>query len=412
MAKQASPVHASNRSQFRALIAAPTTPLYLVIASVAFLVSLGTLMVLSSSSVVAEYWKLSPYYFVVRQALILAVALLAAWVLARLSAETYVKLGWAAWVLSAVLLTAVLVVGDDRFGNRNWLTFGPISIQPSEFAKLGLIVFAAALLHRRSRTLNKPWALLIPLAPMALILFFLILAGRDVGTGLIMATIAGLIMWFIGTPMRILAPAAALGLGLMALLVFGSDNRSARIAIFLNPDSNPDLASQPMSALYALSSGGVWGVGLGASRQKWGGLQTGPHTDYIFAVIGEELGLFGSLAVLLAFAVFGFAGMLIAMRSDSLFCQITAASITGWMIVQAAVNIFVVMNLLPVLGVPLPFMSYGGSSLLASMMAVGVLISCARNTPDMRKHLEAKRRAKRTLRRRMTSVMAATKGDS
>src|SRR5690606_5622963 len=123
-----------------------------------------------------------------------------------------------------------------------------------------------------------------------------------------------------------------------------------------------------MSALYALASGGWWGLGLGASRQKWGGLKTGAHTDYIFAVIGEELGLFGVLAVIAGFALLAYAGFEIARRSDTLFGRIAAAGITGWLLVQAIINIFVVMHLLPVLGVPLPFVSYGGSALLANLL--------------------------------------------
>ncbi|NHB83970.1 FtsW/RodA/SpoVE family cell cycle protein [Tessaracoccus sp. HDW20] len=138
----------------------------------------------------------------------------------------------------------------------------------------------------------------------------------------------------------------------MALLVYGSGNRMDRIAIFLDPQSNTDLSSQPMSALYALASGGWWGLGLGASRQKYGGLKNGAHTDYIFAVIGEELGLFGVLLVIGLFGMLGWAGLAVAMRSDRMFNKVVAAGITGWFLTQAIINIFVVMHLLPVLGVP------------------------------------------------------------
>ena len=183
----------------------------------------------------------------------------------------------------------------------------------------------------------------------------------------------------------------------------------SRIAIFLDPQSNTDLSSQPMAALYALASGGWWGLGLGASKQKWGGLKDGAHTDYIFAVIGEELGLFGILLIVAMFALLGWAGLEIAMRSDKMFNRVVAAGITGWFLVQATINIFVVMHLLPVLGVPLPFVSYGGSALIASLMAVGVLLSLARDTPDARAYLASR---KAPARPRMTSVMAASREDS
>lgn len=402
----------SVKSQLRTLLDAPMAPFYFVIASVGFLVGLGTLMVLSSSSVIAQSWGRSPYYFAIRQLIFLPIGIVGAAVLSRLRPKQLMALGWPAWLLSAVLLSLVMSpLGVNVDGNRNWLNIGVGQIQPSEFAKLGVIVFAATILHRKRRLLHEPLHLIWPLIPFSAIIFVLVLAGRDVGTGLVMAAIFGLIMWFVGTPLRVLVPIAALVAGLMALLVSGSANRMDRIEIWLDPSANTDLSSQPMAALYALASGGWWGTGLGASRQKWGGLKTGAHTDYIFAVIGEELGLFGVLAVILAFGLLAYGGFSIATRSDTLFAQIVAGGITGWILTQAIVNIFVVLHLLPVLGVPLPFISYGGSALLANLLAVGVLLACARQTPEAKRYLASKKRHKKNKRRRMTSVMAAAKGD-
>ena len=402
----------SVKSQLRTLLDAPMAPFYFVIASVGFLVGLGTLMVLSSSSVIAQSEGRSPYYYVIRQLVFLTIGLVGAWVLSRFRINMLTKLGWPVWILAAILLMLVLTpLGVDVGGNRNWLALGPSQIQPSEFAKLALVVFAGSVLHRKRRLLHEPLHLVMPFIPAGLILLFLVLAGRDVGTGIVVAAIFGLILWFIGTPLRILIPLGALGAAVIGLLVFGSSNRMSRIEIWLDPASNTDLSSQPMSALYALASGGWWGTGLGASRQKWGGLKTGAHTDYIFAVIGEELGLFGVLAVIAAFAILAYAGFSIARRSDALFTQIVAGGITGWFLTQAIINIFVVLHLLPVLGVPLPFMSYGGSALLANLLAVGVLLACARQTPAAQRYLASKKRQKKNKRRRMTSVMAAAKGD-
>lgn len=415
MAQQAAaPSRASStRTQLRTMLASPMVPYYLVIGSVGSLLAIGTLMVLSSSNVIAQSWGYSPYYFALRQVAFLAVGLLGAWSLARFSLDGLMRIGWLVWALATVLLVLVLSpLGEHRAGNQNWLALGPIQIQPSEFAKLALIVFAATVLHRKRRLLHEPWHLVWPFVPLSAVPFFLVLAGKDLGTGIVMASILALLLWFVGTPKRILLPLGIAAVGLVALLVKGSSNRMNRINIFLDPASNTDLSSQPMSALYALASGGWWGVGLGASRQKWGGLKTGAHTDYIFAVIGEELGLFGALAVIAAFGVLAYAGFEIAVRSDSMFARLAAASITGWFLVQAIINIFVVLHLLPVLGVPLPFLSYGGSALLASLLAVGVLLACAKATPDARRYLETKKRRKKGRRRRMTSVMAAAKGDS
>lgn len=412
----ASPARASTRrgrSQIRVLLDAPLAPYYFVIASVLFLAGLGTLMVLSSSSVIAQSWNLSPYYFAIRQVIFLVLGLVGAFVLSRFSMKGLISLGWPVWALATVLLILVLSpLGIQVAGNQNWLGLFGFQLQPSEFAKLALIVFAAAVLHRKRRLLHSPFHLVWPFVPMSAVLIILVLAGRDVGTGLVIGAIFALLLWFVGTPLRILVPLGLAGAGLIALLVYGSSNRMDRISIFLDPGSNTDLASQPMSALYALASGGWWGLGLGASKQKWGGLKTGAHTDYIFAVIGEELGLFGVLAVIVAFALLAYAGFEIARRSDTMFARIAAAGITGWFLVQATINIFVVLHLLPVLGVPLPFVSYGGSALLANLLAVGVLLACAKSTPDAQRYLQSKRRRKQGNRRRMTSVMAASKGDA
>lgn len=396
-------------SQIKALAASPMAPFYFVIGSVTILVGLGSLMVLSSSSVLAQSRYGDPYYFASRQAFFLAAGLVFAAVLSRVRPTLLRRTGWLAWGLAVILLILVQTpLGRSFYGNRNWLVLGPIQFQPSEFAKLALIVWCGAVFHNKRGRLHEPAQLAIPLIPLGGLILALVLAGRDLGTGLIIGLIIVLIMWFIGTSLRVLVPLGAAALGLMLLLVYGSGNRMSRIAVFLDPASNTDLASQPTAALYALASGGWWGLGLGAGKQKWGGLKDGAHTDYIFAVIGEELGLFGVLLVVFLFALLGWAGLEIAMRSDKMFNRVVAAGITGWFLVQAIINIFVVLHLLPVLGVPLPFLSYGGTALMANLMATGVLLAIARDTPAARAYLASR---KKKARPRLTSVMAATKED-
>ena len=232
----------------------------------------------------------------------------------------------------------------------------------------------------------------------------LILAGRDLGTGLIFGAMIFSLLFFVGTSLRILVPSLLAAIGVVLVLVLGSENRMARFMAFFDPQANPDLASQPLSALYALASGGWWGLGLGAGKQKWGGLKDGAHTDFVFAVLGEELGLFGVLLVIGLFALLMRSGFQVALKSDQLFNRIAASGVTAWFLLQAIVNIMVVMNLLPVLGVPLPFISSGGSALMANLLAVAVLLACARDTPDARAYLENRRRGAGP---RMTSVLAA-----
>jgi cell division protein FtsW len=395
-------------SQVKVLAASPMAPFYFIVTSVAVLVGVGFLMVLSASSVVAQVEKGDPYYYTVRHFGFLVAGVVAALILSRIKPAHLRRLGWPAWALAVGLLILVVLFGAEINGNRNWLQLGPIQFQPAEFAKLALVVWCGTVFHIKRGRLHEPAQLAIPLVPLGGLILALVLAGRDLGTGLIIGVMLALVLFFVGASMRVLVPLGAAALVLVGLLIYGSGNRMDRIAIFLNPESNTDLSSQPMAALYALASGGWWGLGLGASRQKWGGLKTGAHTDYIFAVIGEELGLFGVLLIIALFALLGWAGLEVAMRSDAMFNKVVAAGITGWLLIQAVINIFVVLHLLPVLGVPLPFVSNGGSALLASLMAVGVLLALARDTPDARAFIAARKKKSRP---RMTSVMAATRED-
>lgn len=374
----------------------PLIDYYLVLISSALLVSLGLIMVLSASSAYAASMHGQPYVFFIRQGIFLLAGLALAVLFSRLRPNVIMKLGWPAWALASVLLLLVVILPNSigERGNTNWLAINSqLAIQPSEFTKLAVVVWAAAVFAGRVKKIDQPKYLVWPFVPFVAVLIALVLAGKDLGTAMVLGLIVMSVLWFIGTPMRILA---TLGLGtaaLVGLLVVANPNRMSRIMVWLNPSSNPDVAAQPMAALYALASGGWWGVGLGGSRQKWGGLQDGAHTDFIFAVIGEELGLFGVVSVLLLFGTLGFVGLRIAIRSDEPFTRILAAGLAAWLSIQAIINILVVLNILPVLGIPLPFMSYGGSALVANLIGLGMLLSCARNEPEARKALAAKKKA-------------------
>lgn len=362
----------------------PTADVWMVASAVTLLVGIGLLMGLSASSVYAQSTGVSPYYYAVRQAVFLVIGVPAAFALALLKERLLKPLGWAAIVFAIVLLTLVFTpLGVDTKGNLAWLELGPISLQPSEFAKVAVILWAASVLSTKQKLLEQPKHLLLPLLPGALVVCGLVLLGGDLGTGMVLVGIVFLVLFLVGTPWIVLGGLAAAGAAVVGLLVVSSPNRMHRIMLFINPPEAGDLSvsQQPLSAIYALASGGWFGQGLGASKQKWGGLYDGAQNDYVFAVLGEEMGLLGTLGVILLFTLLGFAGFRIATRSTTLFYRILAGGLTGWLLLQAMINIAVAMKMLPVVGVPLPFISVGGSALLANLCAAGLLIACARQEP-------------------------------
>ncbi len=373
----------------------PLASMYLVVASAGLLVGLGILMVLSSSSVTAEVWKDDAYFYVKRQLLFVGVGLVGAWVVARLSPRTLRFFAWPALLLSVIFLTLTFVpgLGVDGGGNRNWLRLGSslLQFQPSEFAKVAICLWGADLLARKERILDRPREL-VPYLLFTGIVIGLVVMQHDMGTAIIMAAMVVAVLFLCGAPIRVLgALFAVVALGAL-ILVLTSRNRMDRILGFLNPAVDTEgVNQQPLRGIYALASGGWWGLGLGQSKQKWGML-VAAHTDYVFAIVGEELGLVGSSAVIGLFALFGYAALRIARRSDDSFCRNLSVGIGAWFALQAIVNIAVVLRLIPVMGVTLPLVSYGGSSLLANLAAVGLLVACARHEPAARRVLARRKR--------------------
>ena len=285
-----------------------------------------------------------------------------------------------------VLLMAVLVpgLGVTVNGARRWLDFGgPFTIQPSEFAKLALLVWGADLLARKHqhRTFDSYRRILIPLAPVALVVLALIEKEHDLGTSMVVITIVLALLWFAGAPGRLFGLLVGFVVGGVTLLAISQPYRMQRLLNFGHPFRDLQNSGwQAGQGIYALGSGGWWGVGLGGSREKWGYLPEA-HSDFIFAIIGEELGLMGTIAVLLLFAVLAYAGIRVAQRSRDTFSRLVAAGIVAWLMVQALVNIGAVIGLLPITGIPLPLISAGGSSLIFTMFALGMLMSLARHEP-------------------------------
>lgn len=392
------PDRGARPGRMAAILAHPMADFYFVLSSVAILVGIGLMMGLSASSVYAQANGNSPYYFAVRQLLFLVIGAPAAWLLSRAPERALKVFGWAALIGSMFLLLLVVAtpLGIDIKGNRAWLSLGGFSLQPSEFAKVAIVLWGAAVLSTKEKLLDQPRHLLVPLVLGAGALCGLVLLGGDLGTGMVMVAIFFAMLWLVGASWRVLGLLVVAGGGVVALLVAFNANRLHRIMMFLSPPEAGDVtvSQQPLSAIYALASGGWFGVGVGASRQKWVGLYDGAQNDYIFAVLGEELGLFGTLAVIVLLSVLAFAGFRIAMRSNRLFYRLLAGGLTSWLLLQSMLNIAVAMRLVPVIGVPLPFLSIGGSALLAALCAAGLLLAAARNEPDALAYLDARRQAK------------------
>ena len=377
-------------------LAHPRASFFLVLVPTVLLLALGMMMVLSASSVLGSVRFGDAYYFVKRQVFFLAVGGAAAFVLSRCTVRALKVLGWGLVIaaLTLQILTFTPLGWGEAKGNRNWVQFGTsfFRIQPSELAKLAIIVWGADLLARKQKLLDQPKHLLVPFVPVSLLLISLVVLQHDLGTGMIMGAIVVAMLWYVGASWKMLASIGAIVGAGVVVLVATSANRLGRITGFF--DSTHDQMGvnlQPLRGVFALASGGWWGLGLGASRQKWGSLAEA-HTDYVLAIVGEELGLVGTLVVLSLFLVLAYAGFRIALRSDITFCRYLAAGVTSWLMIQALVNIMVVLKMIPVLGVTLPLLSYGGSGLMANLAAIGMLLACAKLEPDARRLAERKKR--------------------
>jgi cell division protein FtsW len=279
-------------------------------------------------------------------------------------------------------------IGMSVNGNRNWISLGgSFQIQPSEFGKLALVLWGADLLARKQdKAMLSQWKhMLVPLVPVAFMLLGLIMLGGDMGTAIILTAILFGLLWLAGAPTRLFVGVLSIAAAIGVILIKTSPNRMARLACIGATEPKTGVADcwQAVHGIYALASGGIFGSGLGASVEKWGQLPEA-HTDFIFAVTGEELGLAGTLSVLALFAALGYAGIRVAGRTEDPFVRYAAGGVTTWIIAQAVINIGAVLGLLPIAGVPLPLFSYGGSALLPTMFAIGLLIAFARDDPAAR----------------------------
>lgn len=378
----------------RNILERPLASYQILLGTTALLLGIGLIMVLSASSVFALMNQGNSFSIVLRQMIFAVLGLIGAYIVIRMPIPTLRKLILPALLGSVALVCATFIpgVGITVNGNRNWLPlFGGFQLQPSEFAKLALVLWIADLYARRQKYLGTPRYILTPMVPVAGGVALLVVGQRDLGTALVIFALIVGMLWVAGLPGRQMgAILAALFLGLL-VAVAQSPHRVERLLNFTNPQADADSAGyQAIHGMMAFASGGFWGVGLGGSRQKWGSLPEA-HTDFILAVIGEELGLVGTLVVLSLFVLLGFAGIRVATRTREPFVRYAAAGITIWLMIQAVINIGMVLGLLPVIGIPLPLISYGGSSLLVTLVALGILINCATTEPGAKRALAAGR---------------------
>lgn len=376
----------------------PTTTYYALLGVIGLLVGIGLVMVLSASMVESLKANNSAFGLFLNQALYAALGGALLWWASHRTVTFWRWVSLPAALGSLVLLGLVFSpLGVSFQGNRNWIGVGPVTVQPSEVAKLGLVLVGALVLERKRDSLGSIGHALVPFVmPLATVVVGLVMFGHDLGTAMIICAIVVGMLFAAGVPLRWFAVGGVLFAGLAVLATQMGNSRMERIRIWLNPSQcQPgselfyDICRQPVHGMYALADGGWTGVGLGASRQKWGWLSE-PSNDFIFAIIGEELGLIGTLTVIGLYVALALLGMRIVSRTQDFFVRIVTAGICTWVLVQAMINIGSVIGMLPVIGVPLPFVSSGGSSLVTGMFAVGVLLSFARNEPGCAELIAAK----------------------
>jgi cell division protein FtsW len=350
----------------------------LLIAIVVVLNLIGLVMVLSASSVTALYDYGSSWYYFVRQLIWVVVGFVAFVITMQVDYRKWRRFVGPLLVLALALLVLVLVIGTEVNGSKRWLGIGDLRIQPSEFAKLALLVFTADLLARRDDRMHRTDLTLRPILVVLAVFAGLVLLEPNLGTAILMTAIVLVLLFVAGTPLRSVGGVVGLGLTGAVVLAVAAPYRRERLLAFLDPWADPENTGyQTIQARVAVASGGWMGRGLGASRAKWEFLPFA-HTDFIFAVISEEMGLLGAGVVLALFVGFGVLGIGVAMRAPDSFGMLLAAGVTAWILIQAFVNIGAVLGVLPITGVPAPFVSFGGSSMLVTMVAAGLLVNVAR----------------------------------
>lgn len=377
----------------------PELPYFLIIWSTIFLCALGLTMVLSASTVTSLQESGDTYSIFIKQFFFLILGAFAAFWAFRVQGVIWPRIAKISLSISIVILLLPFVpfLGKNIKGNRNWIEIAGFTLQPSEFAKFGLILWCALQLRNIesiAAVKNPIWSI----SPGLIAIEGLILLEKDLGTALLVLAIFAGILFIAGAPIKHFVVVIVLGVMVGGALVLSSNYRMSRIAALFDPfDEKYYKFSgwQPAHSIMGLASGGLWGSGLGASKQKWGNLAEA-HTDFIFSVIGEELGLLGTLVVLCLYAALIYAILRVSLKTKDAFSRYATAGVACWFIVQVAINIGSVTSIIPVIGVTLPLISYGGSSLLANLLAIGFVLGVARRTPEIAEGIKQSRMRKQS----------------
>lgn len=355
-------------------------PYHLLLVTAGAMLLFGLVMILSASYVEAYERYGSSFFFFNRQLIGAALGVTAAIVMSRVPYQRLKPLArpMVFGVAAALILVLIPGIGVTRGGSSRWLTFGPLTLQPAEAAKLALILFAAFILEKKGKKIHDFRELVVPILPVTGLIGLLVVVQPDLGTAIIITACVLVVMYLAGARIHHVGAILSLGGLLVIALALTEGYRRARLFSFFNPWADPTGSGwQPIQGQIAMGSGGVFGLGLGASRQKWSYVPNA-HTDFIFAIVGEELGLVGTISVLALFLFLIYLGVRIARAAPDRFGSLLAGGITGWLGFQAVINMGAVSGLMPITGVPLPLISFGGSSLVFTLAAVGILLSVAR----------------------------------
>lgn len=381
-----------------ARMASPVASYYLLASSTALLVIVGLAVVLSSSSIDSIKADDDPYALFRSQLLYLAIGVVLLVMASRVK-PALLKAA-APWLLVAsvtlLILVAVSPLGRANGGNKNWLNLGALTAQPSEAAKLALALYLGVALSNVRRRLTTVRGALVPAGIVAGLVIFLVAVGDDLGTAAVMFLLVLAAFWTAGLPARFFVTGGTIVVMVFIALINIRPELVARFESWRSPACDvTDECFQSLHGTWALASGGLWGLGPGLSRQKWSLLPEASN-DFIYAILGEEFGLVGTVCVLVALAMIVIAVNRIVQRHTDPFIQITAAAIGAWIVGQACLNIAVVIGLAPVTGVPLPLVSSGGSSLMTSLVGIGILLALARAEPGAREAFAARRLRRRS----------------
>ena len=377
----------------KSTFAKPVNTFYLLIVTTLSLSLFGLIMVFSASSIYSLDTKGTSFGILLRQLTFLVISIPAAIITARIplfGLKRIAKIG----LLLAILLMLILRIpgfGKSVNGNTNWISLGFVDVQPSELAKFFLILWAAYMLSRKEETGQYKTNVFLLLAPGYLLIMLLIMMGNDLGTTSVVAAILAGLLFASGVELRILGSLTAVAFVILAALIATAGYRLQRLLVVLDPFSESDYMNagwQPAHSLLGLASGGLFGVGLGGSRQKWGNLAEA-HTDFIFSVIGEELGLLGTLGVLLLLGGLILSIFKISLRAQDSFSRYACAGFGCWIAIQTILNIGSATSVLPVVGVTLPLISYGGSALIATFLGIGFVVGAALRDPEVLRELKS-----------------------